>query len=186
MSNINLLPWRENNQKKSRRVFFALFFIISLVVIGISYLGKMYINAMISVQNQRNQYLQTQMIILDRRLADIHHIKKEKALLEGRIHLIQKLEEKRNDATHLFNTLAQEVPTGVYLKMVTFNQGKIVVQGSAESANRLTSMMRNMDSSGWLGDADLRNIKEGSRKPMTLYDFVLEFRVVPEVKKTKS
>ncbi|PKF61480.1 pilus assembly protein PilN [Psychromonas sp. psych-6C06] len=185
MSNINLLPWREEHKKKKKNAFFVVLLLSSMFVLGLSYVGKIYIDSMISAQKQRNQYLQTQTIILDRRIAEIRNIKKEKAELERRIKLIQKLEEKRNYATRLFNTLAEHVPGGVYLKTITFNAEKVVVQGDAESNNRVTRMMRNIDGSGWLGDSYLRNIKEGPRKPIKLYNFGMDFRVVPEKKGAK-
>jgi len=180
MSNINLLPWREEYKKKKKKYFFIILMLSSLVVIGFSYIGKMYIDLMIDAQNQRNQYLQTQTIILDRRIAEISNIKKEKIELERRINLIQKLEEKRNYATRLFNTLAEEVPAGIYLKSVTFNSSKVMVEGTAESHSRVTRMMRNIDASGWLGDANLRSIKEGPREPIKQYNFGMDLIVAPE------
>tara|TARA_R110001583_G_scaffold7720_9_gene37943 strand:- start:29905 stop:30462 length:558 start_codon:yes stop_codon:yes gene_type:complete len=185
MSNINLLPWREEYKKKKKNTFFVVLLLSSLVILGISYMGKMYVDSMISAQNQRNQYLQTQTIIIDRRIAEIRTIKKEKAELERRINLIQKLEEKRNDATRLFNTLADTVPAGVYLLTSSFNNEKVVVQGTAESNNRVTTMMRSIDGSGWLGDSYLRNIKEGPTKPIKLYNFGMDFKVVPEIQGAK-
>lgn len=178
MSNINLLPWREEHKKKKKNDFFAILILSLLVVLGFAYIGKLYIDSMIGAQNQRNQFLQTQTIILDRRIAEISQIKKEKKELERRINLIQTLEKKRNYATRLFNTLADTVPAGIYLKKSTFKDEKVVVQGTAESNNRVTRMMRNIDGSGWLGDSYLRSIKEGPRKPIKLYDFGMDFTVV--------
>lgn len=180
MSNINLLPWREEHKKKKKNAFYVVLLLTSMVALGISYIGKIYIDLMIGAQTQRNQFLQTQTIILDRRIAEIRDIKKEKAELERRIALIQKLEEKRNYATHLFNTLAENVPPGIYLQSYSFNNEKVIVQGSAESNNRVTDMMRNIDASGWLGDSYLRSIKEGPTKPIKLYNFGMDFYVVPE------
>lgn len=185
MSAINLLPWREEHKKRKKNAFFVVLLLSSLVILGLSYVGKIYVDSMIAAQNQRNQFLQTQTIILERRIAEISEIKKEKAELERRINLIQTLEEKRNYATRLFNTLAVTIPAGVYLKSSSFSNEKVVVQGSAESNNRVTRMMRNIDSSGWLGDSYLRNIKEGARKPIKLYNFGMDFTVVPEVKGAK-
>jgi len=182
VSNINLLPWREEYKKKKKQEFLITLLISSLVILGLSYLVKVYVDSMIDAQNQRNQYLQTQTIILDRRIAEIRNIKKEKAELERRINLIQKLEEKRNYVTRLFNTLSERVPAGIYLNSVTFDNDKVEVEGAAESHNRVTRMMRNIDGSGWLGDAHLRNIKEGPREPIKLYDFGMDLTVVPEQK----
>ncbi|MCP4325437.1 MAG: PilN domain-containing protein [Psychromonas sp.] len=185
MSNINLLPWREEYKKRKKNAFFVVLLLSSMVVLGLSYVGKIYIDSMVSAQNQRNQFLQTQTIVLDRRIAEISQIRKEKKELERRIDLIQKLEEKRNYATRLFNTLTETVPAGVYLKSSTFNDDKVVVKGAAESHNRATNMMRNVDSSGWLGDSNLSNIKEGPRKPIKLYNFDMDFKVVPEIEGAK-
>jgi len=185
MSNINLLPWREEHKKKKKNAFFVMLLISSLLMVGFSFIGKMYVDSLINAQTQRNQFLQAQTIILDRRIAEIRNIKKEKKELERRINLIQKLEEKRNYATNLFNTLAETVPAGVYLKTATFDSQKVVVEGAAESHNRVTRMMRNVDGSGWLGDSYLRNIKEGPRKPIKLYNFGMDFKVVPETEGAK-
>lgn len=182
MSNINLLPWRDELKKKKKKMFLIFLGLSSVLILGISYLGKLYVDALIGAQNQRNQYLQAQTTILDRRIADVRHIKKEKAELERRIILIQKLEEKRNYATHLFNILPQVVPTGIYLKSITFANGQVDVKGMSESNNRLTTMTRNIDSSDWLRDAYISSIVSGPTKPIKLSQFVMKFVVIPEKK----
>lgn len=185
MSNINLLPWREGQKKKKKMAFFVMLLLFSLVALGGSYVGKLYVDSLIAAQLQRNQYLQTQTIILDRRIAEIKDIKKEKADLERRIELIQKLEEKRNHATQLFNTLVDVVPTGVYLENVTFVNEQVNVKGMSESNSRLAKMMRTIDSSGWLGDSYISSIVSGPAKPVNLSKFAMKFSVVPETKGDK-
>ncbi|HEY5716105.1 MAG TPA: PilN domain-containing protein [Psychromonas sp.] len=181
MSNINLLPWREEFKKKKKMIFLAVLGLSSLSVLGASYLGKLYVDGLIGAQNQRNQYLQTQTIILDRRIAEVRQIKKEKAELERRINLIKKLEEKRNYATHLFNILPEVVPPGIYLKSITFANEQVDVQGMSESNNRLARMTRNIDGSGWLGNSYISSIVSGPTKPIKLSNFVMKFAVVPAV-----
>ena len=185
MSNINLLPWRDEFKKKKKKSFFTLLALSSILVLAGSYLGKVYVDSLIEAQNQRNQFLQTQTIILDRRIAEIRDIKKEKAELERRINLIQKLEEKRNYATHLFNTLPEVVPAGIYLKNVSFAGEKVDAKGMSESNNRLARMMRNIDSSGWLGDSYISSIVSGPTKPIKLSNFAMQFVVVPETEGEK-
>ena len=182
MSNINLLPWRDDLKKKKKNQFFAVLVLSSFVVLGLSYGGKMYVDSLIAAQQQRNQFLQTQTIILDRRIAEINQIKKEKAELERRIKLIQELEEKRNYATRLFNTLADVVPAGIYLNNVTFANEQVDVKGMSESNNRLAKMMRNIDGSDWLGDSYISSIIAGPSKPIKLSKFAMKFVVVPESK----
>lgn len=180
MSNINLLPWREEHKKKKKRIFLGVLGLSALLVLGFSLIGKAYVDALIAAQGQRNQYLHTQTLIIDRRIAEIKQIKKEKAELERRIHLIQKLEEKRNHATHLFNLLPKVVPPGIYLKQITFVNGQVDVQGMSESNNRLAKMTRNIDASAWLGNAYISSIVSGPTKPIKLSDFDMKFSVVSE------
>jgi len=180
MSNINLLPWREELKNKNKQMFFVFLGLSAAVILGISYVGKLYVDSLIDTQQQRNQYLQAQTLILDRRIADVRKIKKEKAELERRINLIKKLEEKRNYATHLFNILPEVVPAGIYLKSLTFADGQVDVKGMSESNNRLTKMTRNIDSSDWLGDAYISSIVSGPTKPIKLSQFVMKFVVISE------
>jgi len=185
MSNINLLPWRDDFKKKKRNIFFAVLLLSSFIVLGLSYAGKVYVDSLIAAQQGRNQYLQTQTIILDRRIVEIRKIKEEKAELERRIKLIQQLEEKRNYATRLFNTLVDVVPSGVYLNNISFSNEQVDVKGTSESNNRLAKMMRNIDGSGWLGDSYISSIVAGPSKPIKLSNFAMKFTVTPEIKGEK-
>ncbi len=180
MSNINLLPWRDEYKKKKKQGFFVILAISAVIVLGLSFAGKMYVDALIGAQNERNQFLQTQAIILDRRIAEISEIKKEKKELERRIKVIQQLEEKRNEATKLFNTLPEVVPAGVYVNNLSFVNSRIDVKGFTESNGRITNMIRNIDGSGWLGDAFLPSIVAGPTKPIKLFKFSMNFVVLPE------
>lgn len=180
MSNINLLPWRDELKKKKKKIFLIVLGLSAVLILGISYLGKLYVDALIGAQNQRNQYLQVQNTILDRRIKDVRQIKKEKEELERRILLIQKLEDKRNYATHLFNILPQVVPTGIYLRSITFANEQVDVQGMSESNNRLTTMTRNIENSAWLGNAYISSIVSGPTQPIKLSQFVMKFVIIPE------
>ena len=185
MSNINLLPWRDDFKKQKRNIFFAVLLLSSCIVLGISYGGKMYVSTLVAEQQGRNEYLQTQSMILDRRIVEIREVKKEKKELERRIKLIQQLEEKRNYATHLLNTLVDVVPSGVYLNNVVFANEQVDVKGTSESNSRLAKMMRNIDGSGWLGDSYISSIVAGPTKPIKLSKFAMKFSVAPEIKGDK-
>ncbi|WP_354622955.1 PilN domain-containing protein [Psychromonas sp. MME2] len=182
MSNINLLPWRAEYKKKKKKDFFGVLVLFAIVVLGISYSGKMYVDTLISAQQQRNTFLQNETLILDRRIAEVRKIKAEKAELERRINLIKELEKKRNYTIQLLNMLVDVVPGGIYLDRVNFVNEQVDVIGMSESNNRLAKMMRNIDSSGWLGDSYLSSIVAGPTKPIKLSKFVMKFSVVPETK----
>lgn len=183
MSNINLLPWRESYKQKKKVAFFILLGCSCVAALAISYVGKMYVDSLINAQNERNQFLQTQTIILDRRIAEIRDIKKEKDELVRRIDLIQELEQQRNTITRFFNTLPEVTAPGVYVNSVNFNKGSVSVKGLSDSTGQVSNMVRNVDNSGWLGDAALPSIVSGPTKPIKLYNFSMNFIVLPEDRK---
>ena len=180
MSKINLLPWREEHKKKKKAAFFALLATSCIVTLAGCYAGKLYMDSLIGAQDQRNQFLQTQTIILDRRIAEIKEIKKQKAELVRRINLIQQLEAQRNVATHLFNTLSEVTPPGVYVNSINFDKERVDVKGFTESNGRVSNMVRNVESSGWLGETSLPSIVTGPTEPIKLYKFSMNFIVLPE------
>ena len=180
MSNINLLPWRDNYKKKQKAAFYTILGLCCLVTLMLCYTGKLYVDSIIMAQNVRNQFLQSQTTILDLRISEIRHIKQEKAELVRRINLIQKLEQQRNIITHLFNTLPAVTPVGVYIDSLTFKDQRVDVKGLAESNSRVSNMVRLVDNSGWLGDVSLPSIVSGPTTPIKLYKFSMNFIVLPE------
>lgn len=54
------------------------------------------------------------------------------------------------------------------------------MNGLSESNNRVSRMMRNVDSSGWLGEAYLSSIVAGPTKPIKLSKFAMKFLVLSE------
>lgn len=183
MSNINLLPWRIAHKTKKKNTFLLILTLSLMSVIAISFLGKVFIEMKITAQNHRNQFLERQTLILDRRLVEIQEIKKQKLSLEQRIQVIKTLEKKRNSITRLFNALVKITPKGVYINDLIYSGDKIFVKGLSESNKRLARMVRNIDGSAWLSDANISSVIAGPTKPMKLYKFSLNFVVSNEKKR---
>ena len=179
MSNINLLPWREGVKRKKKTVFFITLITSCVMVLFICYLLGIYINLKIEAQNKRNRFLQTEIFILDKRIAEIDLIKKQKNELERRINLIQQLEQKRNVATRLFNTLSVITPTGVYFTSVSFSNGQIKITGLTESNELVSHLVRNVEKTKWLTDVSLPSIVSGPTKPIKLSKFSINFNAIP-------
>lgn len=177
MSNINLLPWRIDDKKKKKNVFLFVLGLSLFAVIGLSFAGKLLIDMKISAQNDRNQFLTMQTLIVEKRIADIREIKKQKKSLERRIKAIKTLEKERNSATLLFNTLVDVTPRGVYLSEITFSGSDISARGLSESNKRLARMVRSIDGSGWLNDANISSVVAGPSKPIKVSKFSMNFVV---------
>ncbi|UTH75275.1 PilN domain-containing protein [Chromobacterium sp. IIBBL 290-4] len=147
MIRINLLPHREQ-KKAAHRLRFHL-------LLGSTAVGSLLIVAMVylalehqqSRQEQRNQYLQAEIVRLDHQIKDIGKLKKQRDDLLARKQLVERLQSGRNEAVHLFDQLIRQTPDGVYLRSFHQTGSQIVLTGYAQSGARVSSYMRQLSQS---------------------------------------
>ena len=72
--------------------------------------------------------------------------------------MIDRLQQSRNQAVHLYNDLPALVTTGVYLDSLAVKAGQVDVVGRTEAHSRVASMVRLIDKSGWLGQTSISSI----------------------------
>ncbi|QEL56748.1 PilN domain-containing protein [Chromobacterium paludis] len=147
MIRINLLPHREQ-KKAAHRLRFQLLTGATLVgaaiLLGIVYLA---LGRQLSDQQQRNQFLQTEIVKLDSQIKDIGKLKKQRDDLLARKQLVERLQEGRNGAVHLFDQLVRQTPDGVYLKSFKQTGNQVVLSGYAQSGARVSNYMRQLSQS---------------------------------------
>ena len=178
MSNINLLPWREAAKERQKQNFFILIGVSCAITTAGVFIVNQYFNHQISAQNQRNQFLQHEIAILDTEIGQINEIKAQKQSLVNRMKLIDTLQQSRNVSVRLFNDLPVIVSNGVYLQSMNFDQLQIDVVGKAEAYNRVASTMRLIDKSGWLGQTTINSIFANDTAAMKLSEFSMRFNVL--------
>ena len=99
---------------------------------------------------------------------------------------IDTLQQNRNIAVHLFSDLPTLVASGVYLNGLKFDNRVVGVKGLADSNPRVSSMLRNIENSQWLGQGGISQTKAEVRDgkkivptlPDGLYDFDMSFKVL--------
>lgn len=150
MPRINLLPWREAERKRIRQEF-GVGAVGALLVAGlIAFLVNWQIQGAIDNQNERNQYLKSEISQLDKQIAEILQLEEQKARLKARIDVIEQLERSRPEVVHLFDQLVRTLPDGVHLTSVKQSGRRIQLRGVAQSSTRVATYMRNIDASEWL------------------------------------
>ncbi len=155
MPRINLLPWREA-ERKQRRQEFGVGAVGALLLAGvITFAVNWQMGSAIDAQNERNQYLKTEIANLDKQIAEILDLEQQKKRLESRIQVIEQLERSRPEIVHVFDQLVRTLPDGVYLTDVKQNNRRLTIKGVAQSSTRVASYMRNIDASEWLADPAL-------------------------------
>lgn len=183
MPYINLLPWRETARKERQQQFLAILGALSGLVVFLVFLLNMYYSERLAGQEYRNNYLRSEISILDQRIREIRNLNKTKDDLNQRIELIELLQESRNLGTQIFNEIARVVPAGIYLTNVEKKGSGLQINGKSESNNRLSNMMREIERSELLEGADLDSIVSAEREDQLLSDFSMTIMVkgyIPE------
>jgi len=159
MIRINLLPHREEKRKARRQQFYVLTGLISVLAGLILFLGYSVINGYIATQDERNDFLKKEIAVLDKQLVEIKRLKEQTASLLARKQIIESLQRDRAEAVHLLNEMAKQVPEGIYLSALKQEGQKITLKGYTQSNARVSTLMRNLESSPWLESPQLVEIK---------------------------
>jgi len=97
--------------------------------------------------------------------------------LQQRIALIAHLQTSRNLGTQIMDEVARIVPAGVYLSKLEKQGPMLLIVGKSESNNRLSAMIREVESSKLLSEPLLEFIEAGKDQTTTLSDFKMHLRV---------
>ena len=182
MPHINLLPWRETARQESQKQFISVLIALSIASAFLVFLLSLYFSDRVDGQHFRNDYLKSEIAILDRRIREIRTLNETKESLNQRIQLIEQLQSSRNMGTEILNEIAAVVPAGIFLTKIEKKNEKLSIMGKSESNNRLANMMRQIERSKLLGNAVLESIVAGEREHNLLSDFTMSIYVSDYIK----
>lgn len=181
MANINLLPWREEAREKQKRDYMGILVLVFLMSALCVYLFLGGINMLIEQQQGRNHYLQSEIQMLEKQIAEIRQIKKRKANIERRTEIILDLQQARNLPTHVLDELVRVVPAGIYLSEVEKKGSMLWINGRSESNNNVANMMRRVKSSDWLHEPNMQSIvsDQDTQRSLQRFDLNITVREAP-------
>jgi type IV pilus assembly protein PilN len=182
---INLLPHREAARKLKRDQFFVM--LAASALIGGIISGSVYMTyqARTADQNVRNTILKQEITGFDRQIKDIANLQSEIAALKARQEAVENLQRDRNMPVHLLMELQKQMPDGVYINSLKQDKQFVVIQGSAQSQDRISEMLRNINAnSQWLSKPDLveivsANIALSAREQRRVANFTLRMTLGP-------
>lgn len=160
---INLLPHREAARKRLKEAFYAA--VLASTLVGFSISGLIYFWYQTSIANQqsRNATLDAENKRLDEQIKDIATLQSEIAALKARQQAVEDLQADRNLPVHLLNELVKQLPNGVYISTLKQENKTILLQGVAQSNERVSELLRNLlNNSSWLSKPDLVEIVAGT------------------------
>src|SRR3982074_1071681 len=178
MPRINLLPWREQERKTRRREFMGAaggaIFAAIIFVLG----GKLLYSSWTDAQNEKNTLLKKEIVKLDAQIADIQDLENRRQRLLARMEIIEKLQRKRPEIVHLFDEIVKTVPDGIYLTQIKETGKKLEMKGVAQSSTRVSTFMRNIDSSSWMDNPQLQVVESANDSPTGGSSFTLTSDVI--------
>ena len=177
---VNLLPHREERRKRARQHFFVLAGGTALVGILVVVAMHGFYAAKIEIQAERNKFLKSEVAKLDKEIAEINKLKDEIQALLARKQVIETLQADRAQTVHLLDQLVRQVPEGVYLRSITQKGGRISLIGYAQSNARVSTLMRNIEASRWLGLPELIEVKAATVEKKRVSEFNLNMSLKRE------
>jgi type IV pilus assembly protein PilN len=173
MIRVNLLPHRALKRKALQRQFAIVAVVVALIGAGIWFLVHTVLADRIDDQMAKNRFLEEKIVELDKQIEEIKKLREQTAQLLARKKVVESLQANRAEAVHLLDELVRQLPDGVYLKAVKQNGPKVAISGYAQSNARVSTLMRNLESSPWLEQASLVEIKSAMQANQRLSEFQL-------------
>ena len=173
MIRINLLPHREEKRKARRQQFYGLLGMMSVLALLIVFLVYTIISGYISAQESKNDLLKKEIAVLDQQIEQIKRLKEQTQALLSRKQVIESLQRDRAEAVRLLSEMVKQMPEGVYLRSIKQDGIKVSLVGYAQSNARVSTLMRNIEASPWLGKPLLVEIKAVTVDKRRLNEFSL-------------
>ena len=177
MARINLLPWRAERRRVRQKEFMAMLGASAVAAAVVSFLIWMFYNGLISGEKERNDYLREQITQVDAKIKEIEALDQKKQKLLARKEVIEKLQANRSQMVHLFDSLVRTIPDGVTLTTIQQDGEQLTLKGRSQSNARVSTYMRNLESSGWMTNPELSVIEARGDNKGLPYEFDLTVKL---------
>lgn len=174
MARINLLPWRAERRKSRQKEFVGMLGLAALAGVLVAFLVYSYYGGRITGQTERNDYLRGEITKVDGQIKEIEALDEKKSKLLARKEVIEQLQSNRSQMVHLFDSLVRTIPDGVTLTAIKQEGDILTLSGRSQSNARVSTYMRNLESSGWMTKPDLNVIEAKGANPGLPYEFNLK------------
>lgn len=181
---INLLPHREAARKRRRDIFNVSLGTSALVGGLIAGAIFLWYEAAISVQQDTNRILDTEIKKLESQIKDITGLEAEIAALRARQQAVEDLQSDRNLPVHLLTEMVNQLPDGVYIGRMSQVDQVVTINGVAQSNERVSELLRNLSSNTpWFTKPELVEIVAGTvaltpRDQRRVANFTIRVRLV--------
>ncbi|MFO0520317.1 MAG: PilN domain-containing protein [bacterium] len=140
---------------------------------GVIFLVHGVLASKIEGQQARNKFLDEQIAGLDKQIEEIRRLREQTQQLLARKRVVETLQANRAEVVQLFDQIARQLPDGIYLRNIKQTGLKVNIIGYAQSNARVSTLLRNLESSPWLDNASLVEIKAATVSSQRVNEFIL-------------
>lgn len=158
MAMINLRPWREELRAERQKQFVTILVGVLLLSAGVGFLWYQHMTGQIEYQQQRNNFIQSEISLLEQQIKEINDLRRRREALIARMKVIQDLQGRRPVIVRVFDELVRTVPEGVFYENLALREASLELNGVGDSNSRISALMRNLEGSEWFAEPDLTSV----------------------------
>ena len=160
MARINLLPWRQEERTRRNKEFITLVVAVTLLALLAAFASWSYFNNQLEEQLKANALIEQENVLLDKALVEIDSLEQRREDIISRMQVIQDLQGRRPVPVRLWDDLAKAIPPALYLNNLKREGDVLTLTGLADNPNIVSSLIRNLDDSKWMGNSAVSNIQQ--------------------------
>ena len=177
MIRVNLLPHREIRRKRQQQQFFIMLGAAAAIGVAVGLMVHTYLANGLETQNSRNKYLEEEIVKLDKQIEEIKKLQEQTAALLARKLVVEDLQSNRAEVVRLLDQMVRQLPEGIYLKAIKQSGNKVTINGYTQSQARVSTLMRNLESSPYLQSPGLVEIKAVQQGATRTNEFTLNVNI---------
>jgi type IV pilus assembly protein PilN len=169
------LPWREEARRERQRQF--LYSLVGTLVLGaiLVLVVSLFFDQKISIQEARNQKIQTEINRLQQRIDRIAELERTRNRLLSRKQIIEQLQASRSLTVELLDKLAKTIPIGVTLTDVRQQGNRVTLLGTSQSNARVSAYLHSLEEMDLFTNPELQYVR-ASAQPIArteAYEFAI-------------
>lgn len=174
MIKINLLPYRERAKVENLTRQIALIVISFIALILVVGAVQLYVSLTIGGLEKDVKQQEGRLVELTKIIGDIERYKKDKAVLDRKLAVIDSLEQNRLAPVRMLDELSTLVPVKeIWLEKLTQKESGLTIEGVARSNIAVALFMKNLVASSFVASVDLTSTKEKEMSGVKLQQFVV-------------
>ncbi|MFQ5456085.1 MAG: PilN domain-containing protein [Nitrospirota bacterium] len=174
MIKINLIKVKKKPEIPLQ-LYLAVFTVIA-VVFMLSYIWFS-LKGELKMLKEKSVSLQNELIVLKNRVKEVKNFEEDKKKYEDNIEVIKRLRTKQSIPVRLLDEISRNLPSQVWLVLLTENEGKTEIEGNALSNASIVEFINNLKRSSFFKEIHLVESRQIMEQSTPIYRFKLKCNI---------